>query len=302
MTHVVDHPVTTDKPTIDKLTPAAKARAVPAEVNTGPRLGRGRRTARLVLRFLRSRAAGWTVVVLLVVAWKFSSEIHFDPTISSPDRVAKAWWQEVTHGDLLDQLASTLRTMGIGFAIAVPLGVGIGFLMGRSRIVWGLLEPTVEILRLTPVTATLPIFVLFLGIGESMKIAVFLVAGIFPLIINAYAGARSVSKVLSETAQTFRLGWWQTQREIALPAATPYILVGMRQALGISLVLAVVVGMLAGNDGIGYYILLAQQQFNINKLLAAVITVAVVGYVLNSIFLVLERRTMRWRRASLAAE
>jgi ABC-type nitrate/sulfonate/bicarbonate transport system permease component len=257
---------------------------------------------RIGLRFARSRASGWTLVALLVVFWQLWSTIHFDPTISSPDRIARTWWHEVTAGTLLSQLGLTLKTMAIGFGIALPLGVGIGFLMGRSRIVWGLLEPTVEIMRLTPVTATLPIFVLYLGIGQSMKIAVFLVAGIFPLIINSYAGARSVSKVLSETAQTYRLTWFQTQREIALPAATPYILVGMRQALGVSLVLAVVVGMLAGNDGIGYYILLAQEQFNINRLLAAVITVAFVGYVLNSIFLILERRTMRWRRASLAAE
>jgi ABC-type nitrate/sulfonate/bicarbonate transport system permease component len=263
---------------------------------------RAHRVVRISLRFGRSRASGWTLVALLVVFWQLWSSIHFDPTISSPDRIARTWWHEVTAGTLLSQLGSTLQTMAIGFGIALPLGVGIGFLMGRSRIVWGLVEPTVEIMRLTPVTATLPIFVLYLGIGQSMKIAVFLVAGIFPLIINAYAGARSVSKVLSETAQTYRLSWLQTQREIALPAATPYILVGMRQALGVSLVLAVVVGMLAGNDGIGYYILLAQEQFNINRLLAAVITVAFVGYVLNSIFLLLERRTMRWRRASLAAE
>jgi ABC-type nitrate/sulfonate/bicarbonate transport system permease component len=258
--------------------------------------------ARIGRRFARSRVSGWTLVVLLVVFWQVWSTIHFDPTISSPDRIARTWWHEVTSGTLLSQLGRTLQTMAIGFGIALPLGVGIGFLMGRSRVVWGLVEPTVEIMRLTPVTATLPIFVLYLGIGQSMKIAVFLVAGIFPLIINSYAGARSVSKVLSETAQTYRLNWLQTQREIALPAATPYILVGMRQALGVSLVLAVVVGMLAGNDGIGYYILLAQEQFNINRLLAAVITVAFVGYGLNSIFLILERRTMRWRRASLAAE
>ena len=133
-----------------------------------------------------------------------------------------------------------------------------------------------------------------------MKIAVFVVAGVFPMIINSYAGARSVSKVLHETALTFRLSWWQTQREVAFPSATPFILVGLRQALGISLVLAVVVGMLAGNSGIGYYIMQAQQEFNMSRLLAAVITVAAVGYLLNAIFLILERRTTRWRGVTLA--
>ncbi|MEV8514756.1 ABC transporter permease [Dactylosporangium sp. NPDC051484] len=271
---------------------------VPPKAATGPaeRPPASIRVGRSLLRFLRSRASGWTLVALVIVFWQISSEIHFNPTISAPDRIAQTWLHEITQGQLLPDLGRTLRTMAIGFALAVPLGVGIGFLMGRSRIVWGLLEPTVEVLRLTPTTAILPIFVLFLGIGESMKIAVFLAAGIFPMIINAYAGARGVSKVLNQTAQTYRLTWWQTQREIALPYATPFILVGMRQSLGISLVLAVVVGMLAGNDGIGFYILNAQQTFNINQLLAAVVTVAFVGYVFNSIFLLAERRTTRWRR------
>jgi ABC-type nitrate/sulfonate/bicarbonate transport system permease component len=205
----------------------------------------------------------------------------------------------MTQGPLLGALGESMRMMAIGFGIAVPLGVGIGFLMGRSRAVWGVMEPSVEILRLTPVTAILPIFVLFLGIGDNFQIAVLLAAGIFPLIINSYAGARSVSKVLSETAKTYRLGWLDTQREIALPAAIPFILVGMRQALGASLVLAVVIGMLAGNTGIGYYILNAQQTFNIQQLLAAVLTIAVIGYALNTIFLIIERRSMRWRRGSL---
>jgi ABC-type nitrate/sulfonate/bicarbonate transport system permease component len=228
-----------------------------------------------------------------------SSGIRYDPTISSPALILQTWWQEATEGDLLRQLAVTLRTMAEALAIAVPLGVGIGFLMGRSQVIWGLSEPLVEILRLTPATAILPIFILFLGLGDEMKIAVFLTGGIFPMIINSYAGARGVSKILAETAQTYRLSWLQTQREIALPFAAPYILVGMRQSLGMSLVLAVVVGMLAGNDGIGYYLMFAQQNFNLRQLLAGVLTVAVVGYLFNAIFLLLERRLTRWRRTQV---
>ena len=202
----------------------------------------------------------------------------------------------MTEGDLLPALLETLRTMAIGYAIALPVGIAIGFLMGRVRIVWATLEPLVEILRLTPATAVIPVFILFLGLGDPMKIAVFLLAAIFPVLLNSYAGARSVSRILRETAQTFRLGWWRTQWEVALPAAIPFILVGARQALGLSLVMAVVIGMLAGNGGIGYYILMAQQALNIPQLFAAVATVAAVGYGLNALFLALERRFTRWRR------
>lgn len=243
-----------------------------------------------------SRLIGWLLIVALIVTWEISSLIHYVPSISSPDRIAIVWWQRMADGTLLTALLQTLGTMAIGFGIAVPLGIAIGFLMGRVRFMWALLEPLVEVIRLTPVTAIIPVFILFLGIGDQMKITVFVLASIFPLIITSYSGARSVSQTLSETARTYRLSWVQTQLEIALPASLPYILVGMRQALGTSLIMAVVVGMLAGNNGIGYYILMAQQALNVPVLLAAVFTVAAVGYLFNLIFLLIERRTMRWRR------
>ena len=283
--------------TEENATPAVVADAADSQASSPENIIRKQSWFR---RYVHSRAIGWTFVVLLIVGWQIKSNFAYDPTISAPIKIAQTWWTEVSTGTLLSELFSTLRTMAIGLAIAVPIGVGLGFLMGRSRVIWGIFEPPTEIMRITPITAVLPIFILYFGIEEEMKIAVFVVAGVFPMIINSYAGARSVSKVLHETALTFRLSWWQTQREVAFPSATPFILVGLRQALGISLVLAVVVGMLAGNSGIGYYIMQAQQEFNMSRLLAAVITVAAVGYLLNAIFLILERRTTRWRGVTLA--
>jgi len=247
-------------------------------------------------RYFRSRAWGWTVVAVIVAVWQISSFFVYIPTISSPQQILQTWWTEATAGKLIESLLETLRTMGIGFSIAVPVGIAIGFLMGRVRVIWATLEPLVELLRLTPATAVIPVFILFLGLGDPMKIGVFLLSAIFPLVLTSFAGARSVSRTLRETAQTFRLTWLQTQLEVALPAAVPFILVGMRQALGMSLVMAVVIGMLAGNDGIGFYILMAQQALNIKALFAAVLTVALVGYGFNAVFLALERRFTRWRR------
>ena len=289
---------TTSRDGIETADARVETRAAEHEIESTPTASvraaaRGTRGAG---RFFRSRGWGWVVVVALLGAWQISAWIHYVPTVSSPLRVGAEWWEAVTEGDLLPALLDTLRTMAIGYAIAVPVGITIGFLMGRVRIVWATLEPLVEILRLTPATAVIPVFILFLGLGDPMKIAVFLLAAVFPVLLNSYAGARSVSRILRETAQTFRLGWWRTQWEVALPAAIPFILVGARQALGLSLVMAVVIGMLAGNGGIGYYILMAQQALNIPQLFAAVATVAAVGYGLNALFLALERRLTRWRR------
>ncbi len=249
-------------------------------------------------RYLGSRGFGWSVLAMLLLAWQVSAWSSYNPTVSSPFLIGETLVIELWGGDLLHALLDTLRLLVIGFVIAAPIGVGLGFLMGRVRIVWALLEPVVEIARAKPTTAIIPVLILFFGVGDLMKVLVFLLSAVFPLLMTAYAGARSLSRTLRETAQTFQLSWWATQWEVARPSALPYILVGVRQALGTSLMMSVVVGMVAGNDGIGYYILEAQQAFNIRKLLAATVLVALVGYSINAIFLFLESYLSR-RRGSL---
>lgn len=255
--------------------------------------GPARRSRQGVRGFFHSRAFGWTVLALLLLAWQVSSWIKFNPTVSSPLLIGQTLIDELWGKSLLWALLDTMRLLLIGFVIAAPLGIGLGFLMGRVKIFWALLEPVVEIARAKPTTAIIPVLILFFGIGDTMKILVFLLSAIFPLLMTSYAGARSLSTTLKQTAETFQLSWWATQWEVALPAALPFILVGMRQALGVSLMMSVVVGMVAGNNGIGFYILEAQQAFNIRRLLAATLLVALVGYVINTIFLLLEKRFAR---------
>lgn len=255
---------------------------------------------RALRKYFHSRLLGWTVIVAAIVLWQVSATRNYNPALSSPSRVWAQLVDGLSGGPLLWALLDTLRTMAIGFAIALPLGIAVGFLMGRVKVIWALLEPAVELARLHPTSAIIPVLILLLGLGDSMQITVFLLSAIFPLLMTAYAGAQSLSTTQRETAETFRLGWLRTQWEIALPASIPYVLVGIRQALGAALLMAVVVGMLAGNGGIGYFILEAQQSLNMSKLLAGVVTVAAVGYLFNTLFLRLERRATHWRRTDMS--
>lgn len=239
---------------------------------------------------------GWIIVVLLLGAWQIWASTVFMPSLPPLDRIAADWAKNIWGGNLFWAMIDTLRIMFIGFGAAVLIGITLGFLMGRLRVVWSCLEPIVELLRQTPVSALLPLLILYLGLGDTMKTVIVILAATFPILMNAYAGARSVSQTTRETAETFQLSWWELQIEVALPAAAPFIVVGMRQGLGLALILSVVTGMLAGNSGIGYFILEAQQTLNITSLFAGIFTVAVTGYALNWTFLLIEHRLLRWRR------
>lgn len=244
----------------------------------------------------RGRRPGWLLVLLVLALWQVRATVSPLPELPPLSDIALEWWGAISEGSLLPAVVDTLRVTSIGYALAGVAGISIGFLMGRVRAVWSLLEPAVELMRSTPVTALLPLLILFLGIGDELKVAIVALVAFFPILLNSLAGSRSVSQTMQLTARTFRLSWWQTQVEVAFPAALPYILTGLRQALALSLVMAVVTGMFAGNSGVGYFILEAQQLLNVRALFAGLITIALIGYALNGLFLRVEHYLTRWRR------
>ncbi|GAA4724268.1 ABC transporter permease [Nocardioides endophyticus] len=239
---------------------------------------------------------GWLLLMILLVTWQVVASIRPTPELPSLTRIADAWWLEMRSGTLLPAFVDTVRVTLVGFAVATAVGVIVGFLMGRFRPIWAMLEPTVELLRQTPVTALFPLLILYFGIGEQLKVVAVALVATFPILLSSYTGARNVAATMTETARTFKLSWLRTQWEVALPCALPYVLVGMRQALGIALVVSVVASMLAGNTGVGYYLMQAQQVLNVTALFAGILSTALVGYLLNQVFLVAEYFLTRWQR------
>jgi len=272
------------------------AEAAAATPSQRPRLG----TA--IAGYFKSRAFGWSIVAILLAVWQIAATAVTMPELPPLSAIFTEWHEQWASGELSAALLDTLKVAAIGYALATLLGTTVGFLMGRVRVIWAAAEPPVELLRQIPVTALLPLLILYLGIGDQMRITVVVIVASFPIILNSFAGARSLSRTMRMTAQTFRLSWLQTQIEIGLPSALPFILVGMRQALAMTLVMAVVTGMLAGNSGVGYFILQAQQVLNVRALFAGIFTVAAVGYALNLVFLLIERRVTRWRRIGAAED
>ena len=126
-----------------------------------------------------------------------------------------------------------------------------------------------------------------------MKVALILLAAVFPIPLNTYSGVRSIDRVQFDTARTLGLTTAQTLRGLVIPAASPHILTGMRISLAISLILAILGEMVVSNDGLGYFILLAQRTFKVPEMYAGIFTLALLGYVLNRGFLLAERRLLR---------
>lgn len=191
-------------------------------------------------------------------------------------------------------LGHTLYLLAVAYAIGCGLAVLVGLAMGRSAFVHGLLEPLVEVLRPLPKPALLPPLILFLGLGDAMKLTVIALGVFFPVLINTIQGVRGTDPVMLDAARTFQVSRTGTLLKVVLPSALPLILTGMRIALGIGLVLVVIAEMMAGTGGLGYLIVDMQRSFRIPDMYAWSAILAVLGYGLNEAFEWIERRATHW--------
>ena len=247
-------------------------------------------------RLLYSRVTGVVLIAALLVLWELSSAKGWVSSLSWPRMTAiiSTLWGLFFSGELLSELWPSLWRMFVGYFIGVSLGVLVGLMMGASRLVYYLLEPLTEILRPIPSPAYVPIAILFLGIDDEMKIFMIAFATFFPVLLNTYSGVRSVDPVQLQTARTFGVRGRKLLWQIVLPSASPYIFTGMRVSLAIALIVMVISEMVAASNGIGYFVLAAQRGFKIREMFAGVVTLAVIGYALNRVFLAIENRVLAW--------
>lgn len=243
-----------------------------------------------------TRWLGVALIVFLLSMWEAAAASGMMPSLSFPrmSDILATLWRLTISGELLRELGDSLWRMFAGYFIGVVLGVVIGLLMGYFRVFYNLLEPITEVLRPIPSPAYLPIVILFLGIDDEMKIFMIAFASLFPVLINTYSGVRSVDPIQLQTARTFGVAGRKLVWQIVLPAASPYIFTGMRVSLAVALIVMVISEMVAASSGIGYFILSAQRGFKIREMFAGVLTLAIVGYLLNRLFVAVENRVLAW--------
>jgi ABC-type nitrate/sulfonate/bicarbonate transport system permease component len=249
------------------------------------------------MKLLRSRFLGVLFIILLLALWEIATDtrlIH-SPSLPPVSAILVDWWKLLLNGTLFAQLGPSIERIAFGYVAAVIVGVALGLAMGYYRVAYNLLEPITELLRPIPSPAYIPLAIIFLGLGDEMKIFVVFFACIFPVLLNTYAGVSAIDPVRLNTGRTFRLSRAQIVRKIVLPAALPSILTGMRISIGLALIVVVIAEMVASNTGIGAFILNAQRFFNVTDMYAGIFTLALLGYALNTLFLLTEARLLRYR-------
>ncbi len=248
--------------------------------------------------FARSyRLWGVLLLVLLLVLWQVSALCCVSSTNWPPvTEILRAIVTGLGNGELAQVFGSTLWRMAAGFAIGSAAGVLLGITMASFPVADAALRTLVELLRPIPMPAIVPPLILLLGIDDAMKVFAVSLACFFPVLVNTVGGVRAVDPVALDVARTFQVGRLRTLLQVVLPASLPFIMAGLRTSLALALIVSVVAEMIAGSEGIGYYIMTMQFAMRSSDMYAAIFLLAALGYGLNLVLLAVENRLLHWWR------
>jgi ABC-type nitrate/sulfonate/bicarbonate transport system permease component len=256
-----------------------------------------------VIRRLRApkRRAGLTraaASIGFLILWEAAVRLNWvNPLfLAAPSQVALRLFKVFATGMIWPHLFASGSTAFWGFFFSCLIGIPIGVLMGRSSFVRDTLEPFVIAQASIPTVALLPLFIIWLGIGGSARIALVFVGAVFGIIVSTEAGVSNIDERLIETARSFTGKQLAILQKIILPAAVPYIIAGMRLAIARVLIMVVVAELYAANAGIGYLIFQAGSTYDTSMIFVGVVILATAGVAMNSLLRALEYRLAPWAR------
>ncbi|KAB1075541.1 ABC transporter permease [Methylobacterium planeticum] len=278
-------------PTLTQTAPQTPAPATPASpVPAAPRrtagLGRGLRLA-----------LGLVLPLVLAVGWEWAVRSGLAPgrLLPPPSRIGATLYGLAASGELTTHVAATLLRVGLGFAFGAVAGILVGALTGTLPLARDLLDPSLQALRAVPSLAWVPLFILWLGILETPKVALIAVGVFFPVYIGVAGAIASVDRKLVEVGRIFRLSKLALARRILLPAVLPATLVALRTGLGLGFLFVVAAELMGASEGLGYLLVDGQQFSKPDQILAAIIAFAVLGKLADALLVALTRPLARWQ-------
>lgn len=230
--------------------------------------------------------------IVILLAWSIASVSapSIASVLPSPLEVASALWAQAISGQLAAHIGASLGRAAVGFLIAAVLGTAIGLAMSQSRIVRELLSGPVELLRPISSIAWIPLAILWFGIGYRSVVFVIVISCIFIIVLNTLAAAMNVERDLVKSALTLGANRRQIFTKVVVPSAMPGIMLGLRVAMTGAWGGVLIAEMIATQQGLGYMIVRAQASFQPALVIGGMLVVGIVGYLLNMLFLVAQRR------------
>ncbi|MEV8585459.1 ABC transporter permease [Streptomyces sp. NPDC051180] len=264
---------------------------LPDVESLAPARGPGRGPA--VPRWLR-RCVG---PVLLLALWQTLSTAGVLPSdvLASPGTIARAGGGLIADGTLPTAMGVSLWRVAVGLLIGGAVGVSLALVSGLSRLGEDLVDAPVQMLRTVPWVGLIPLFIIWLGIGEAPKVALIALGVAFHLYLNVYAGIRGVDARLVEAGESLGLGRWGLVRHVVLPGALPGAMTGLRYSLATAWLALVFGESINADAGIGFLMNQAREFFRTDVIVVCLVVYAFLGLLADAVVRSLERLLLQWR-------
>jgi NitT/TauT family transport system permease protein len=268
------------------------AAVAPVDELAAPRKGMWQRFEPAVLGF------GSIVVLLLVwellprlITMQEGTKLFF----TVPSEVGGTLWRMFATGTIWEPLGVSASAFAIGLSIAIAVGLPVGVLLGRSATLNAMLDPFITAFNATPRLVFLPLLLLWFGLGLWSKVMIVFIGALFPILINTYEGVRNADRVLINVVRSFGATEWGIARLVVVPNALPYIVVGLRLAIGRAVLGVVVAEFFGSEDGLGVVMVRAASRFQVDVVFAGLIVFAALSLLMTGLVKLFEDRLSRWR-------
>jgi ABC-type nitrate/sulfonate/bicarbonate transport system permease component len=247
-------------------------------------------------------AAEIAVPVAILAAWQLWTVRAEDPHFPRLSTILVEFREMWLFAEFDTHVVPSLERILLGFGIAVVVGIALGIPLGLSR--WGRMwaMPHIEWWRAMPPPALLPISIVLLhSIENRQKVSFIAFFCVFPVLLNTMDGVRGIDPTLLETARSYGVRKLERIWRLILPAALPQIVAGMRTSLSLAVIIMVVAEYFSSTSGVGYVLLISKNTFQLAPMWAAIVLIGLLGYLLNLLFILAERRILAWHRGWRAA-
>jgi len=270
-------------------------RALQAELGSD-----GSAPARSLWRKLEPVLLGTSGVAVLLLAWeliprvitlKAGTKLFF----TTPSQIAGTLWHLFASGAIWGPLGVSAEAFIVGLVLAIAAGLPLGVLIGRSRTLNAMLDPFVTAFNATPRLVFLPLVMLWLGLGLWSKVVIVFIGALFPILINTYEGVRNADRTLINVVRSFGASEWDVARLVVVPNAMPFIIAGLRLAIGRAVLGVVVAEFFGAESGLGVMMVQAAGRYQVDVVFSGLIIFAVISLALTWMVQLLENRLSRWR-------
>jgi NitT/TauT family transport system permease protein len=232
----------------------------------------------------------WEIVPRLV-PMKAGTKLFF----TVPSDIAGTLWEMFASGSVWGPLGISANAFAIGLGLAIVVGLPLGVLLGRWPTLNAMFDPFITAFNATPRLVFLPLVLMWFGLGLWAKVVIVFLGALFPLLINTYEGVNNADKVLINVVRSFGASEWQIARLVIIPNSLPYIIVGLRLAIGRAVLGVVVSEFFGAQDGLGVMMVRAASRFEVNTVFAGLIIFAGLSLIMTGLVKLLEDRLSSWR-------